>query len=96
MSVKNDSPAENAGTNQGGAGASSKGQNDSSKKSTASIAGLEVMSTQDGFRRAGLVWSKKPTMIALSKLTEAQIQMLKDDPMLSVREVEIKPEAKGE
>lgn len=93
---KNDSPAANAGTNQGGAGASSKGQNESSKKSTAGTAGLEVISTRDGFRRAGFAWSKAPTRIPLSELIEAQIKMLKDEPLLAVREVEIKPEAKDE
>jgi hypothetical protein len=57
-----------------------------------SIAGLEVTSTQANFRRAGFSWSKEPTFIALDQLTEKEIAQLKDEPMLTVREVDVDPE----
>lgn len=94
--AKNDTPAAKAGTNQGDASKRSQEQNGGSKNSEVSIAGLEVTSTRDGFRRAGLVWGRQPTAVPLADLTKAQIAMLKGDSTLSVREVEIKPEAKSE
>lgn len=94
--AKNDTPAANAGSNQGGAGSSLKGKNGSSAKSGENIDGLEVSSTRDGFRRAGLSWSKKPTVVALADLTEDQVAMLKADPVLKVREVEMPADAEND
>ncbi|WP_136414820.1 HI1506-related protein [Herbaspirillum sp. ST 5-3] len=94
--AKNDTPAANAGTNPAGTGSSSKEQSGKQKKSTASTAGLEVCSTRDGFRRAGLSWSKQPTTVPLSELTKEQIATLKAEPALKVREVEIQADAEDE
>lgn len=54
--------------------------------------GLKVTSSQDGFRRAGRAWSTTPTVIALSEFTEEQLAALKDEPMLSVRLVDLDDE----
>ncbi len=91
MTAKNDAPAANAGANQSGAG--SQGKTGSGKNSTASIAGLEVISSRDGFRRAGLVWGKDPVRMPIASLSKEQIAMLKNEPLLTVRDVEIKVEA---
>jgi len=63
----------------------SAGQNSSTK----SIPGLEVTSTRDGFRRAGRPWFKQPTVVRLDELTKEQVAMLRNDPDLTVREVEV-------
>lgn len=94
--AKNDMPAAKAGTNQGGAAKPSQGPNTAQGNSAASTAGLEVISTRDGFRRAGLIWGKKPAVIPLADLSQEQIDMLKSEPILSVREVELDTEAKGQ
>lgn len=52
--------------------------------------GLEVISKKDGFRRAGREWSGSTT-VSLAELTEAEVQALKSEPMLVVREVDIEP-----
>jgi hypothetical protein len=51
--------------------------------------GLKVTSSQAGFRRAGRAWNTTPTVIALSELTEDQVKLLKDEPMLSVELVDL-------
>ena len=55
--------------------------------------GLKVTSSQAGFRRAGRAWNTTPTVIALSELTDDQVALLKDEPMLSVELVDLEGEA---
>lgn len=66
------------------------------KKAGESTQGVEVIAKADVFYRAGRAWSNTPTVVPLSELTEEQLQELQDEPMLIVRTVEIKPEAKAE
>ncbi len=57
-----------------------------------SIPGLEVTSIQPGFRRAGRAWSTSATFVPLTELTEEQIGMLKSEPILIVKQVEVTAE----
>ncbi|WP_413672265.1 hypothetical protein ACEN9H_23390 [Massilia cellulosiltytica] len=57
-----------------------------------SMHGLKVTSSQAGFRRAGRAWNTTPTVIALSELTDDQVTLLKDEPMLSVELVDLEGE----
>lgn len=50
---------------------------------------LSIKSSKDGFRRAGRAWSKEETVVPLSELDKAQIKQLKEEPALTVTEVEI-------
>jgi hypothetical protein len=95
---KGTAPADAAGKPEGAASAAGAATDTGAGKkgTTQSIPGLEVTSTRDGFRRAGLVWSKEPTTVAVDSLSEAQIGMLLKEPALSVREVEMPVESKGE
>lgn len=45
---------------------------------------LVVVARTEGFRRAGRAWSTAPTTVPLDQLTEAAIEALKGEPMLSV------------
>lgn len=54
------------------------------------VQGLEVIAkTSETFYRAGRGWSQTPTTIALTDLTKAEIEELKAEPLLIVREVEL-------
>lgn len=57
-----------------------------------SITGLEVTSIQPGFRRAGRAWSTSATFVPLAELTDEQIEMLKSEPILIVKQVEVTAE----
>lgn len=50
---------------------------------------LKIVCARDGFRRAGIAFSKQPTIIKRSHLTKTQIEQLKAEPLLTVTEVEI-------
>lgn len=52
--------------------------------------GLEVISKKDGFRRAGREWSGTTT-VPLSELSTDDVESLQNEPLLVVREVDIKP-----
>lgn len=62
------------------------------KKAGDATQGVEVIAKADVFYRAGRQWGQNPTVVPLSDLTEEQLQELRDEPLLIVREVEIKPE----
>ncbi|MYM80540.1 hypothetical protein GTP44_01015 [Duganella sp. FT50W] len=66
-----------------------------SAKTAQSIPGLEVSSTVDGYRRGGRAWTKAPTIVALSELTEGQVEQLEWDINIRVTEVDI-PVAEAE
>jgi hypothetical protein len=97
--LKNGTAPADAAGNPGGAASATGAATDTGagkKGTTRSIPGLEVISKQEGFRRAGLVWSKQPTTVAVDSLNETQIDMLRAESTLSVREVQMPAEAKGE
>jgi len=83
------------GGNQASKEKGSAGANVDQSNSAGSIPGLEVTSTQDGFWRAGLQWSSKPTTVKLSDLTPEQVQDLEWDPSLTVVEVDIPVDQEG-
>ncbi|MBK1614993.1 hypothetical protein CKO44_16105 [Rubrivivax gelatinosus] len=55
------------------------------------IKGLRIVSRKEGFRRAGRAFGAEPVEIPLSDLKKAEIEALKDEPMLVVTETEIEP-----
>jgi hypothetical protein len=63
---------------------------------TSSTAGLKVTAILDGFCRAGLSWSDRPTFVRVSDLTEEQIAEMKRCPGLTVVDVELEDEAADE
>lgn len=52
------------------------------------VAGLRVTTKKDGFRRGGRAWVGS-TDVPADELTKEQIAAIKDEPMLSVEEIEI-------
>ena len=91
--AKNASPAASAGKNQGSGSKPAQPTSAGPTTPTESIAGLEVVSTREGFRRAGLAWSKQPTFVALADLTPEQIDQIKSEPALEVREIDLAADA---
>ena len=61
----------------------------SSKLAGASTQGIVVVAKRAEFYRAGRRFGHEPVQIALSELTEEQLEVLKDEPMLVVRDVDI-------
>lgn len=64
-----------------------------SKAAGPATKGLKVIARRDNFRRAGHVFGSEAVVIALSELTDEQVEQLKNEPLLVVQEVDIKPEA---
>lgn len=60
------------------------------------VPAIEVTATRDGFRRAGRAWSKAPTIVLMSDLSEELWELLVDEPNLSIRGIYVAPEADGE
>lgn len=50
---------------------------------------LSVQSSREGFRRAGRAWSREATVVPLADLTEDQIEQLRNEPALTVVEIEM-------
>jgi hypothetical protein len=69
---------------------------DAELPSTRSVPAIEVIARSDGFRRAGLVWHKKPTTVAMSELNAEQVALLQDDSSLRIRGVYIDVDAEGQ
>lgn len=63
---------------------------------TRRVPAIEVIARSDGFRRAGLIWHKKPTTIALCELNADQMELLRDDSSLRIRGVYIDIGADGQ
>lgn len=59
---------------------------------TEKVKALEITSKDDGFRRAGRAFSRTPSNVPLADLTEEQVEQLKNEPMLIVREIELDAE----
>ena len=45
---------------------------------------LAISAHRDGFRRAGRVWNRAATKVAVDELTEQQLVQLRDDPNITV------------
>jgi hypothetical protein len=58
------------------------------------MAKLSIKSSRDGFRRCGIAWSREETIVDIAEFNDEQIELLKNEPMLTV--VEILEEADGE
>ena len=43
-----------------------------------------ISATRDGFRRAGRAWSREAAIVAAEDLTDAQLEMLRADPNITV------------
>jgi hypothetical protein len=56
---------------------------------------LRITAKRNGFRRAGIAHSDAPTDHPVSHFKPAQIEQLKDEPMLVVQEVEVESESKS-
>ena len=56
------------------------------------IPALRVISSQEGFRRAGYAFGREPVDIPLDDLNDEQVQLLKTEAKLAVVEVELPPE----
>lgn len=48
---------------------------------------LIVVSSIDGFRRAGFAWSKEASEVLIADLTDEQLEMLMNEPKLTVTPV---------
>ena len=62
---------------------------DETPKAGDKLHGVEVIAKADVFYRAGRAWGHAPTVVPLSELTEDELDELKSEPMLLVREVDI-------
>lgn len=64
--------------------------------STAANKVLRVISTREGFRRAGFTFGREPVDIPLDTLKKAQLEAITSDPALVTLEVEIEVKAEAE
>lgn len=53
------------------------------------VKALRIRAPHDRYRRAGLIWTQKAIDIPLAKLKKEQIDRLRADKLLKVRDVEI-------
>ena len=51
--------------------------------------GIRIISSKDGFRRAGLAHTKEPKEYPVDQFTKDQLEALKTEPMLTVTEVDL-------
>jgi hypothetical protein len=79
-----------------GANSPTPGATGDQRNPASSTAGLKVTAILDGFCRAGLSWSDRPTFVRVSDLTEEQIDEMKRCPGLTVVEVELEEEVVDE
>lgn len=56
------------------------------------VPALSVVAARDGFRRAGLAWSREATVVKLSDLSEEQVSQIEGEDLLTVTEVEVDEE----
>lgn len=64
-------------------------QNCFADSSPKSIPGLAVTSSQDGFWRAGIQWTKAEKRVAIAELGEEKFNLVCDEPMLTVNYVDL-------
>lgn len=60
------------------------------------VAALSVVSSREGFRRAGRVWGKEESVVKLSDLSDEQIAQIMGESLLTVTEVEVDEEISAE
>jgi len=53
------------------------------------VKALSIVSSREGFRRAGIAFGSKATVIPLTELSIDQLKLIKDESVLAVSEVEI-------
>lgn len=63
-------------------------ENEGHARTVRVVSVLRVSAKRDGFRRAGHAFYAEPRDIAINDLTEAQIEQIKADPMLTCVEVD--------
>jgi hypothetical protein len=90
--VERSSPAADESSQGLASATTGDGQSNAAAPVSQSTHGLKVTSSQAGFRRAGRAWSTTPTVIALSELTDREVELLKGEPMLSVEQVRLEDE----
>lgn len=56
------------------------------------VPALSVVSQHEGFRRTDRAWSKTPTIVKISDLSEDEIKQIKGEPMLIVTEIKVDEE----
>lgn len=56
------------------------------------VKALKIVSSQEGFRRAGHSFGREAVTIPVSKLSKKQIDMLMDEPLLAVSETSVDAE----
>lgn len=59
------------------------------KLAAKTVPGIRVVAKRDGFRRAGFAWSKAGTDMPLKGMPKDVLKQLRDEPMLSVTDIEI-------
>jgi len=50
---------------------------------------LRITCAREGFRRAGRAWSITPTEVMLAEFDDAQLAMLRAEPMLTIEDIVI-------
>jgi len=63
---------------------------------TVKVPALSVVSSREGFRRAGRAWGKEATVVKLSELSKEQIKQIKGEALLTVTEIEVDEEITAE
>lgn len=53
------------------------------------VPGIRVVASRDGFRRAGFAWSKTGTDMPVKGFSKAALAQLRDEPMLTVTDIEM-------
>lgn len=78
----------------GAAGTSAAGVTgaDKSAAKKQKVKALQVVSKVEGFRRAGIVFGRTETTVKLSELDDAQVELIKGEPLFTVSEVEVDAE----
>lgn len=59
------------------------------KKTSAAIPALRIVSAREGFRRANRAWTIQPFIVAVSEFSDEELAQLKSEAMLTVEETEI-------
>lgn len=76
------------------AGASNAGEPGADKSDTKKqkVKALQVVAKVESFRRGGRVFNRTEATVKLSELTDEQIKQIKEEPLLTVSEVEVDAE----
>jgi hypothetical protein len=58
------------------------------KAAAKTVPGIRVVAKRDGFRRAGYAWSKAGTDMPLKGIPKDVLKQLRDEPVLTVTDIE--------